>query len=206
MADFACFSFYATKTITSGEGGAISTNDRNAYEWLIKARIHGMSKNAVDRYVKRYTHNDMEFLGYKANMTNIAASLLIYQLDRIDTYLNKREQIAQIYNLEFSKNKGVTLPEVLPNSIHARFLYTIWVDPKKRDRMVNGLQDKGIGAAVHFLPLHLLSYYKKKYGFKRGDFPVAEKIGSRTISLPFYPKLTNQNIRYIVRTVNAIVG
>lgn len=203
--DFACYSFHAIKTITSGEGGMITTNDKNAYEWLIKARLHGMSKNAADRYTKRYEHNDMEFLGYKCNMTNIAASLLIHQLDRVNIYLKKKERIAEIYNRGFSKNKAIKIPQTLPNSIHARFLYTIWVNPKKRDWIINELQEKGIGIGVHFLPIHFLTYYKKKYGYRQGDFPLAEKIGAATISLPFYPKLTRQELRYIIKVVNALV-
>lgn len=206
LADFACFSFYATKTITSGEGGAITANNQKAADWLIRARLHGMSKNAADRYVKRYQHNDLEFLGYKANMTNVAASLLLHQLDRINVLLKQRERIANLYNKGFSKNPLIRMPDILPNSVHARYLYTIWVDPKRRDEIVNELQDKGIGVSVHFFPLHFLSYYKKKYGYKRGDFPAAEQIGDSTISLPFYPKLTLNEIRYIIYHVNKIVG
>lgn len=205
LADFACFSFYATKTITSGEGGAITTNNEKAADWFIQARLHGMSKNAVDRYTKRYQHNDLEFLGFKANMTNIAASLLIHQMDRIDQLLKRREHIAGLYNKGFSKNSHICIPDTLPYSVHARYLYTIWVDPQKRDTMINKIQDKGISVSVHFQPIHLLSYYKKKYGYKRGDFPRAEKIGDSTISLPFYPKLTSEEIRYIIDQINYIV-
>lgn len=206
LADFACFSFYATKTITSGEGGAITTNSKRAYDWFIKARLHGMSKNAADRYVKRYQHNDMEFLGYKCNMSNIAASLLVHQLDRIDIYLRRRESLARIYTQGFSKNTAIQMPEVLSNCVHARYLYTIWVDPKKRDEIVNKIQDKGIGVAVHFFPLHFLSYYRKKYGYKRGDFPVAERIGDKTISLPLYPRLSAKEIKYVIDTVNELTN
>lgn len=206
LSDFACFSFHAIKTITSGEGGAITTNNKKAYEWLIKARLHGMSKNAADRYTKHYEHNDMEFLGYKCNMTNISAALLLNQIDRISTYLKKRERIANIYNQSFSKNKAITLPQTVTNAIHARFLYTIWVDSKKRDAIIKEIQNKGIGVSVHFFPLHFLTYYRKKYGYKRGDFKIAEKIGDSTISLPFYPKLTKENIRYITKTINSIVN
>src|SRR6185503_13288007 len=98
LGDIACFSFYATKNITSGEGGAITCNDEDIYEWIKKARLHGMSKNAVDRYTSRYEHYDMEFLGYKCNMSNIQASLLYYQIDRIDEYLSQKESIAQSFN------------------------------------------------------------------------------------------------------------
>jgi dTDP-4-amino-4,6-dideoxygalactose transaminase len=206
LSDFACFSFYATKTITSGEGGALATNNTDAYEWFMKARLHGMSKSAADRYVKRYQHNEMEFLGYKCNMTNIAASLLIHQLERIEQLRKKRERIAELYNRGFAKNNKIARPSVLTNSIHARYLYTIWVDPKKRDEYVDTIQDKGIGVAVHFIPIHLEPYYQKKYGYKKGDFPVAERLGNSTISLPFYPKLTNKQIKTVISTVNAITG
>src|SRR3990167_507916 len=198
LSDFACFSFYATKTITSGEGGAITTNNKKAFEWFIRARIHGMSKNAVDRYVKRYDPNDLEFLGYKANMTNIAASLLLHQLERINSLLHKRERIARMYDKAFSKNPAIRLPSFPAKSLHARYLYTIWVDPKRRDTYINAIQNSGISISVHFKPLHLLSYYKKKYGYKRGTFKGAEKIGGSTISLPFYPRLTTKEIHQII--------
>jgi len=205
LGDIACFSFYATKTITSGEGGAITTNDAKAYEWLLRARLHGMHKNAVDRYSKRYEPNNMEFLGYKCNMTNIAASLLLGQLERIQSLLKKRELIAKLYHHGFAKNPRVQTPATAPNSVHARYLFTIWVDPRKRNEYISKLQDAGIRVSVHFMPISLLTYYKKKYGHKRGDFPVAEKIGDSTISLPFYPKLTAKEIRYIIDSVNAII-
>lgn len=205
LADFACFSYYAIKTITSGEGGAITTNSKKAYEWLVRARLHGMSKNAADRYVKRYQHNDMEFLGYKCNMTDISASLLINQLDRIDAYRRRREAIARIFTHGFSNNPELGFPKVLPDCVHARFLYTIWVDPKRRDEIVNRLQNDGIGVSVHFIPIHLLTYYRKKYGFKRGDFPVAEEIGDKTISLPLYPKLSKRDVAYIIKAVDRAI-
>src|SRR5205823_2866215 len=123
LSDAACFSFYATKNITSGEGGAIATNDRNLSEWLINARLHGMSKHAVDRYTKKYDHYDMEFLGYKANMNNIQASLLIHQLENIEKYLIKKEAIAKLYTKNFLKNSAIKTPGVLPHTKHARHIY-----------------------------------------------------------------------------------
>lgn len=205
LADFACFSFYATKTITCGEGGAITCNDKEAYEWLIKARLHGMSKNAAERYTKRYEHYDMEFLGYKCNMTNIQASLLINQLNRINDLLYRREEIAKEYKKGFVNNNLINMPSILPNSVHARYLYTIWVNSIKRDIYMEKIQDQGIGVAVHLRPIHMMSYYKDKYGYKRGDFSVSERIGDSTISIPFYPRLSKEEIAYVIKTVNSIV-
>lgn len=203
--DIACFSFYATKTITSGEGGAVATNNEKYYSWLYKARLHGMSKNALDRYTKKYEHYDIDFLGYKANMTNIQASLLLHQVDRINTYLSQRTIIAEKYTKAFLTNSYVSIPTTLLHVKHARYIYTIWVNPRKRDEYLSLLQQANIGIAVNFDPIHLMKYYKDKYGFKRGDFPNTEKIGSSTITIPLYPKLTQKEIQYVIKTINRII-
>lgn len=205
LGNIACFSFYATKNITSGEGGALTCHDEDIYTWLKKARLHGMSKNAADRYTRKYEHYDMEFLGYKSNMTNIQASLLIHQLDRIGRYRAKKEQISQKYNYGLRNNEEVQMPMVLADSKHARHVYTVWVAPQKRDAIIRKLQEAGIGVAVNFRPIHLMSYYKKKYGFHQGDFPQAEKIGASTITIPLYPKLTNSEVKYVIDTINSCV-
>ncbi len=204
FSDAACFSFYATKNITSAEGGAIVTNNKNLYNWLLLARQHGMSKSASERYTKRYEHYDMEFLGYKANMNNIQAALLLDQLDRIEILLKKKEKIAQRYDKAFKNNPNISTPVVLPHTKHARHIYTIWVDANRRDSILRLLQERMIGVAVNFRPIHLMSYYKKKYGYKKGDFPIAEKIGASTITIPLYPKLTSEEVNYIIRTINTI--
>lgn len=204
ISDAACFSFYATKNITSGEGGAITCNNKRFYEWLLKARQHGMNKNAIERYSKIYKHWDMDILGYKCNMSNIQASLLINQLNNINSFLRKKENIAKKYNDGFRNNKHIDKPAVLPKSKHARHLYTIWVDSNKRDKIMHKLQKAEIGVAVNFRPIHLMSYYRKKYLYKIGDYPIAEKIGSSTISIPFYPKLTQQEISYVISTINSL--
>lgn len=205
LSNAACFSFYATKNITSGEGGAIVTNDSRLYEWLLKARLHGLSKNAKDRYNKMYEHYDMEFLGFKANMSDISAALLLNQLENIEKFWDKKERIAKYYSHSFRANSEIEIFKTLPDVKHARLLYTILVDPNKRDKILHMLQKGKIGVAVNFRPIHLMKYYRKKYNYKKGDFPVAEKIGSSTISLPFYPKLKIEEIKYIAKTVNDLV-
>lgn len=205
LSDAACFSFYATKNITSGEGGAIVTNNKSLYEWLIKARLHGMSKNAKDRYHKKYEHYDMEFLGYKANMTNIEASLLINQLKNINHFLKKKENIYKRYETGFLRNDKIKTLKPLKNSQHAHLLYTIMVHPDIRDKTIEKLQSAGIGIAVNFRPIHLMKYYKDKYKYQRGNFPNAEKIGNSTVSLPFYPKLTIAEQNYIIQKVNKFI-
>jgi dTDP-4-amino-4,6-dideoxygalactose transaminase len=203
--DSASFSFYATKNLASGEGGAIATNDKEMYEWLMKARQHGMSKNAIDRYSKKYEHYDMEFLGYKYNMTNIQASLLLDQLKHIEEFRTAKQSLAQRYDMNLSSSEFIKTPKVLANTKHAYHIYTIWVNPEKRDLFLSKIQDSNIGVAVNFRPIHLMSYYQKKYGYKVGNFPIAEKIGSSTITIPFYPKLKEREMKYILKVLNEVV-
>jgi len=204
LSDAACFSFYATKNITSGEGGAVSTNNEEIAEKLKKLRLHGMSKGAAERYSKRYEHWDMEMLGWKYNMSNIQAALLLSQLGRIEQNWQRREDICRLYEEAFKKDSGVTCLKVLPNSKSARHLFTILVPPKRRDSIMGQLQERGIGVAVNFLAIHLLTFYRQVFGYKRGSFPIAEKIGDRTITLPLYPKLSNEEVQYVIKVVKDV--
>jgi len=199
LGDLACFSFYATKAITSGEGGAIATHSLEKAELLKMLRLHGMDKSAADRYTKQYRHWDMSVLGWKYNMDNIQAALLVGQLERIDALWQKREELARKYEQAFAGLSGITLMQTAPNSRHAHHLFTIQV--AERDTMLAKLQARGIGVAVNFRPIHLLKYYRERFGYKEGDFPVAECIGARTISLPLYPTLQDDEIEYVIRTV-----
>ena len=205
MGDTSCYSMYPTKSLTCGEGGAICTDNKKIAEKLKMLRNHGMSKDASERYVGKYQHWDMDIFGWKYNMDNIKAALLINQIDRIEEYWQRRENIARWYEREFD-NAGIEHPIVLPCSKSGRHLFTIWVDPEKRDEILHKLQDKGVGVAVNYRAIHLLKYYRETFGYKRGDFPVAESIGDRTISIPLYPKLTDVEVEYVVKTVKEVVN
>lgn len=205
LGDVGCFSFYATKNITCGEGGALVAHTADAAAWLSRARLHGMSKNAADRYAKKYEHYDMEFLGYKMNMTNIAAALLVHQLESIEQLLVKKEAVSQQYDTGFRDNSHIARPAVVPGSKHARHLYTIWVNSAKRDEYMHALQEKGIGVAVNFRPIHLMKYYREKYQYAPGSYPAAENIGNATITIPLYPKLTADEVAYVIAAVNEVV-
>lgn len=206
LGDTACFSFYATKNITSGEGGAVSTNDKRIAEIIRKLRLHGMSKGASERYSKKYEHWDMEMLGWKYNMSNIQAAMLSGQMGDIEKNLQQRETICRKYEEAFKDNPGITCLTILPGSKSARHLFTILVAPEKRDPLLHRLQDKEIGVAVNYRAIHLLTYYRREYGLKRGMFPVAEKIGDSTITLPLYPKLHDEEIDYVIKSVNEITA
>jgi dTDP-4-amino-4,6-dideoxygalactose transaminase len=199
LGETACFSFYPTKALSSGEGGAICTNSNLIADNLKILRSHGMSADAGERYSKRYKHWDMEVLGWKYNMDNIQAALLINQIDRLEINWWEREVISGIYEDALKGVVGFT--KVIGKS--GRHLFTIWVE--NRDEVLGKLQDAGIGVAVNYRAIHLLSYYRKRYGYKEGKFTVAERIGNQTISLPLYPKLTDTEVEYVIKTVKACV-
>ena len=201
LGDVACFSYYATKNLACGEGGAITCNNKKLYDWFLKARQHGMTKNAIDRYQKKYQHYDVTFLGMKCNMSNLQAALLLNQLDLLEDFLEKRISIVNRYTKEFEKNNNFKLLQELSQTKHAWHLYTILVDPKNRDKYLHALQELDIGVSVNFRSIHLMSYYKKKYGHKSGAYPIAENISNSNITLPLYPKLTNEEIEYVITCI-----
>ncbi|HEY3876530.1 MAG TPA: DegT/DnrJ/EryC1/StrS family aminotransferase [Candidatus Kapabacteria bacterium] len=204
--DMAVFSFYATKNLASGEGGAITTNSEEIYEKLLMLRLHGMNKSAADRYTARFKHYDMQMLGYKCNMFDLQAAMLLPQLARLKERLARREAICQRYEKGFRNAKGIAFPSVLPNSVSARHLFTIWVDPNIRDAVLNDLQDRGIGVAVNFRSINRLTYYRETLGLAEGSFPIAERIGDSTITLPLYTKLTEEEIDYVIEQVKESVA
>ncbi len=206
ISDAACFSFYATKTITCGEGGAVVTNSDATAETLRLFRQHGMSSNAADRYTGTYQHWDIELLGWKYNMSNLQAAMLIGQVDRIEPLWQRREDICRRYEEGFRGVDGVSFPIVTPGAKSARHLFTIWVEPSRRDEILTDLQRRGVGVAVNYRAVHLLKYYRETFGYSRGAFPVAERIGDSTLTLPLYPKLTGAEVDYVIENVRASVG
>jgi len=205
LGDAACFSFYATKNITSGEGGAVSVHRKDKDDLLRMLRSHGIDRTAADRYTKKYQHWDMPVLGWKYNMDNIQAALLMGQLKRIDTLWERRDFLARKYEEAFSSIPGIKMMKIAPDSRHARHLFTIQVAEKKRDALLLALQERGIGVAVNYRAIHLLKFYRENFGFKEGDFPVAESIGAGTLSLPLYPLLRDEEADYVIKCVKEAI-
>lgn len=201
LSDAACFSFYSTKNITSGEGGAICTKDTEKAELLKMLRLHGMDKSASDRYTKYYQHWDMPHMGWKYNMDNIHGSLLIGQLKRINSLHKRRKTLWHMYRQWLSGVDKIDIFPDLENSRHACHLFTVHVPSEKRDKVLYFMQQHEIGVAVNYRPIHLLTYYRKTFGYNKGDFPVAEEIGNRTVSLPFYPLLKEDELIYVAETL-----
>lgn len=206
LSQASCFSFYATKNITSGEGGAVVTNDDHIAQQVKLLRQHGMTASAADRYTGTYRHWDLEALGWKYNMTNLQAAMLMGQLSRIGELWQQRERVALRYEAAFKGAEGVSHPVVVNGARSARHLFTIWVAPERRDQVLSDLQERGIGVAVNYRAVHLLKYYRDTFGFTRGMFPEAERIGDSTVTLPLYPKLTDEQIDYVADTVKAVAA
>ena len=203
LSEAACFSFYATKNLTCGEGGAVTTNDTELAARLRVLRLHGMSKDAINRYHGAYQHWDMVELGWKYNLDDIHAALLVGQLGSLDSMWRRREEISRIYDGAFSTVPEVRIPKVIGKS--ARHLYTIWVDPKKRDQVLHKMHEHKIGVAVNYRSVHNLSFFRKTFGFRPEDFPNANRIGESTITLPLYPKLTDSEVEYVIESVKHIL-
>jgi UDP-4-amino-4-deoxy-L-arabinose-oxoglutarate aminotransferase len=206
LADFACFSFYATKNLTCGEGGAISARDASKKNLLRQLGSHGMSRNAADRYAGKYQHWDMERLGYKYNLSDVAASLLLPQLPKLAARLKRREEICRRYEAAFRDVPGIEFPIVPAGATSARHLFTIWVEPAERDAILAGIQARGVGVAVNYRAVHLTSYYAERFGYTRGMFPNAERIGDETITIPLWPAMTDAQVDEVIAAVKAAVA
>lgn len=201
----ACFSFYATKSITSGEGGAFTTNDESPAKLVKKLRSHGITSELAQRERTGVKTYDVDVLGWKYNMDNIQAALLIHQIKKIETNWKRREEIAQKYRKAFEK-LGIEMPEEQNNSKHGRHIFPIWVEAKKRDTILDYLNNNGVGAVINYPAIHLFSFYKKSFGLKEGMFPIAEEIAKREISLPLYPKLEDREVDYVIKKVSKAIS
>jgi len=211
ISDMTAFSFYVTKNVATGEGGMLTTDNK---EWAEKAkvrRLHGISADAWKRYSSSgYKPYEGIYPGYKYNMMDLQASLGIHQLKRAKANLKIRNKYWEIMTQAFSQFDGVIPP--VPdekNIVHARHLYAINLELEKlkinRNQFIDALKAENIGAGVHFTALHLHKYYKKTFGFKKGDFPRAEWIGERTVSLPFYPHMSEKDVKDVIKAVKKIV-
>lgn len=200
--DVAIFSFYATKNVTCGEGGAIAIGNDGLTEALRQTRIHGMTAGAIDRYRRdRYQHWDMTRLGCKANLPDLLAALLPEQIRTISSRLAHRQALAERYRSAFSDGP-VRLPAQIPGCNSAEHAFVIHVPPSIRDDAISALNESGIGVGVHFRSVHTTTYYREKYGFSDTDFPVSYEWGEGTISLPLYPSLSADEQKHVIDTVH----
>jgi dTDP-4-amino-4,6-dideoxygalactose transaminase len=205
LSDAACFSFYATKNLTCGEGGAVVTDRDDLVDKLRLLRLHGMTKTAADRHREGYAHWDATMLGWKYNMDNIQAAILVPQLRRLDAKLSERERLAKRYAEKLSAIPTVRMPATRIGSVHARHLFPIWVGATERDRLIAELNKRQIQTVVNYRAIHLLTHFSDTLGHRSGDFPIAERIGDETLSLPFYPTMPLEFIDIVADAVANIL-
>jgi len=209
--DIVCYSFYATKTITTGEGGMAVTNNE---EWADRMRVmslHGISKDAWKRYTAEGSwYYEIVAPGFKYNMTDIAAAMGLVQTDRADEMLHKRRAIAKEYLEAFRDEVTIEPLEIRSFDDHAWHLFVIRLVNEtlsiERNRFIEELKDMGIGTSVHFIPLHLHPYYRETYGYMPHDFPVALDCYERSVSLPIYSKMSSKDTQRVISSVKKLTN
>lgn len=210
--DVIVYSFYATKTITTGEGGMIVTNDAKIAKRCKTMRLHGIDRDAFDRYTsnKPAWQYDIVAPGYKYNLSDIASSIGIVQLSKVDLFHEQRSKMAAKYTRELA-NLSIVLPPQVKNShtdTHAWHLYIIQLEDTvklSRDQFIQQMSDNGIGTSVHFIPLHLMSYWKNQYNLTSAQFPQATKYFNRALSLPLYTKMTAADQDKVIGVIKKIL-
>jgi len=216
--DMTVFSFHPVKPITTGEGGAVLTNNKEYYEKLIMFRQHGVTKNpkkflnkslSFTPHISHLTphanhwYYEMQFLGYNYRLTDIQCALGISQLKKLDKFIERRRQIVEIYKEAFENNDFFNLPVEKNYAKSSWHLYPIRLKDKYKDKkkeIFAKLREKGLGVQVHYIPVYWQPYYQK-LGYKKGICPNAEDFYEREVSIPLYPKMSDEDIEYVVGTV-----
>lgn len=208
--DATVYSFYATKTITTGEGGMLVTRNQEIAKRCRVMRLHGISRDAFDRYTSSKPSWDYEVVapGYKYNMTDLAASLGIQQLKRAWTFQGKRERMAAIYDNAFSDKALILPPKPSLGDTHAWHLYVIQLNedaPVSRGEFIELMAKKGIGCSVHFIPLHLHPYWRERYDLKPDDYINSLNVFKAAVSLPLYTKMESEDQNRVIDAVREIL-
>ena len=206
-ADFTCFSFYATKNLTTGEGGMVTTNDPRAAAFIRTASLHGLSRDAWTRYAPGGRSDyDVVMAGFKYNMMDLQAAIGLHQLAHLEERLARRDAIWNAYDRAFATLPLRLPPPVLDGDRHARHIYSVGVDERasgmSRDVLQQRLTDRGVATSIHFRALHLHPYYQERFGYSRGMFPAAEAISDSTLSLPLSAGMTPETVARVIEAVH----
>jgi len=208
IGDITCFSFYATKTLTTGEGGMLVTGNEEWAKRSRRLRLHGISRDAWKRYTAEGTwHYDLDEPGFKYNTTDINSSIGLVQLERLELMWQKRKSIAERYSDAFRKVDGLIVYPELKDRVSSHYLYPLKLDlgvlTISRNEFIDMLQKEGVQASVHFIPLYRFSYYKNDY--KIQDFKTCEWIFERILSLPVYPGMSDDDVSHVISSVIKII-
>ncbi len=207
--DATVFSFYANKTMTTGEGGMLVTRNPELAKRARVMRLHGMNRDAFDRFTAKVPSWYYEIVapGFKYNMTDIAAAMGIHQLKRLPGFQQRREQIAQTYNQAFADLPLILPPQALAGDVHSWHLYVLRLSDRleiERDQFIERMYALGIGCSVHYIPLHLHPYWRERYDLRREQFPHSQKAFERMFSIPLYTSMTDAEVQRVVDAVRSI--
>ena len=203
--DITCFSFYATKTLSTGEGGMATTNNPKYAKHMRINRLHGINKDAWDRYTAKGSwFYEIVDNGNKYNTTDMNAALGLVQLTKQEKLREERAKIAARYNEAFKDNENIVIPYIKNDRETSWHLYVIKIN--NRDQVIEKLKEEGVGCSVHFIPIHKHPYYKDRYNYQNKDYPVANSVFDKSLSLPIYPDMSDREIAYVIQKVNEIVG
>ena len=208
IGDLGCFSFYSTKNIVTGEGGMVLTRDEQLARRVKRMGLHGMSADAWKRFTDDgYKHYDVEEIGFKYNMMDLQAAIGLHQITRIEDYWQRRLQVWQRYLHEFA-DLPLGLPASWPaDQRHALHLFTVQVDPARcgisRDELLMRLHRQNIGTGVHYRSVAAMSVYQRRFGWRPSDFPVAQRIGEQTLSLPLSARLGDDDVGDVISAVRS---
>jgi dTDP-4-amino-4,6-dideoxygalactose transaminase len=202
IGDIGCFSFFSNKNLVAGEGGMIVTNDDKLAEKIKKIRSHGMTSLSWDRHKGHAFSYDVTDLGYNYRTNEIASALGLCQLKKLDKNNEKRKELSILYRKYLENAKGITLPYNNVKEKSSCHLFPVILDEKiSRVKFMEFLKKNGIQSSIHYPPIHLFSYYKKRFGFKKGMLPLTEFIGEREVTLPLHPLLKDEDIKYIAEKI-----
>ncbi|MBF6561353.1 MAG: DegT/DnrJ/EryC1/StrS aminotransferase family protein [Candidatus Binataceae bacterium] len=209
IGDLSCFSFYATKNITCAEGGMITTADDALAARIAVASLHGMDRDAWKRYDSTGSwFYEIHDTGFKYNLSDVHAAIGLAQLRRADQLMSRRQAIAHAYNQAFAADPAIEVPVTVAGVEHAWHLYItrLRLDALRidRNRFVELMRERGVGVSVHCIPLHTMDFYQRRYGYRAGQFPVAEAVYSRCFSLPIFPAMSDEDIAHVIESVLAI--
>lgn len=210
ISDLTIFSFHPVKNITTAEGGMVTTNNSELNEKLLMFRTHGISKDATKRFGKSGGYYyDMQYLGFRYNLSELHASLGIQQLAKLESFQKRRREIVKIYNKEFGDIEEIIVPYVKNDVKHSWHLYVIQLILDKlrvnRDQIFKALREENIGVNVHYIPVHYHSYYRKKFGLKKGILPNVEWLFPRLLTIPLFPKMTDDDINDVINALEKVL-
>jgi len=210
LVDMTILSFHPVKAITTGEGGMVLTNNQEYYERLQTFRTHGITKNEKKLQKNEGAwYYEMQDLGYNYRLTDFQCGLGISQYKKLDQFIHRRREIAHQYNDAFKELPEIVTPYEKKDVRSAYHIYVIQLQLEKlradRKTIFDALRAENIGVQVHYIPVHYHPYYQQNVGYKKGDFPNAERYYERAITLPLFPKMTNQDIEDVIQAVNKII-